>query len=200
MARGPRRGAGGRGGGSGRSGAPRIERAASGPRTGRQVGPRKAPTPRAPKPLDQLSPAYRKRIERAQAKAAAEGREFTRQQARGHKAREHVERARHEIEREGITRAQRQTIERWHERNHSPGRERAGWLTADEAIQFAIDHGYEKFAAFRKVWDLQRAMYVNRHNNDYVEEKRERLEWLMSILEDYYDVHVPDEHWLYYRD
>jgi hypothetical protein len=37
------------------------------------------------KPLDQLSPAYKARLEREIAHAAKEGREFSRQAARGHK-------------------------------------------------------------------------------------------------------------------
>lgn len=38
----------------------------------------------AQKPWDQLSPNYRRRLERAQEKAAREGREFNRSRARGH--------------------------------------------------------------------------------------------------------------------
>lgn len=65
----------------------------------------------ARKPLSALSPAYRRRIERAEAKGQS------RQAARGHKPREHVERKRREERRAAdtgaLTSAQKQTIKRY---------------------------------------------------------------------------------------
>lgn len=61
------------------------------------------------KPLEELSPAYRARLEREIARAAKEGREFSRQAARGHKPppgkTEHQARREREIAKHGTAAA-----------------------------------------------------------------------------------------------
>jgi Ca2+-binding EF-hand superfamily protein len=61
----------------------------------------------ATKPLSQLSPAYRKRIEAALAKGKS------RQAARGHKVKEHVIRKQKSIEATGLTPSQRDAIRKF---------------------------------------------------------------------------------------
>lgn len=64
----------------------------------------------ASKSLDQLSPAYRRRIENAMAKGKS------RQQARGHKTKEHVERKEKEISRYGLSSSEKGNITKFFNR------------------------------------------------------------------------------------
>lgn len=64
----------------------------------------------AKKPFEQLSPAYRKRIENALAKGK------TRQQARGHKQHEHIERKQKEVSRYGLTSSEKSNITKFFNR------------------------------------------------------------------------------------
>ena len=71
---------------------------------------------------------YAKRI----ARATAEGK--TRQQARGHKAGEHIERARKERAKEGLSAAERESIRRWWEKNQDAARVESGWPTLAQVV------------------------------------------------------------------
>lgn len=109
----------------------------------------------ARKPLDSLSPAYRKRIERAE----AEG--FTRQAARGHKAREHVYRREREKRELGITRAENDVIRKWYRRSFNPNGQK-GKPSEDRLIDYAVEHGYAMFRWRRTQWEAERRAYVKR--------------------------------------
>ena len=121
----------------------------------------------ATKPLDQLSPDYRRRIERGLASGK------TRQQARGHKPQEHITRAEHVTARGGVTQSEKALIRRWVD------------ATADRAdlgrVDFDADEAYEDFlldaeegprgkarilGAARAAQDL-RAAWRRRHGSGY---------------------------------
>ena len=95
----------------------------------------------ARKPPDQLSAAYRRRIERAEARGVS------RQAARGHKPREHVARAAWErAEGGGLTRRERQSIRDFYDAGGFSKR-RVG---VDDLYQLAETQGYGAFSAYRR--------------------------------------------------
>jgi hypothetical protein len=92
------------------------------------------------KSRDQLSDAYRKRIERAEARG------LTRQQARGHREpHEHRKRAVRERKEQGITGDQLRTVRRYAERRARQNKA----LDAGDLVDWAKSHGYGQFKAFR---------------------------------------------------
>lgn len=100
-----------------------------------------------------LSPAYQRRIERALAKGK------TLQQARGHKAREHVERKEKERAKNfGLTYDEERRIRDWairrafeiHDSHSDP----------QEFVEYFQAHGYEGFKQYRQVWDQTRRAYI----------------------------------------
>jgi len=111
-------------------------------------GARGARAPRAPT-------AYEKRIERGMAKG------LTRQQARGHKPKEHIERKAKEIARYGMTTAQRAALRRGAERQAK----RLGLDPADKVKGLervvrrrGVDAGMDAFHAWqRKIATLRKA-------------------------------------------
>ena len=109
----------------------------------------------ARKPLDQLSPAYRRRIENAMKKGK------TRQQARGKPAKEHVIRKEREIAERGISSAQEKTITSWYERTYNPaGYPENARADLEEVLEMARGEGYAAFVQWRTVWDLLRRTYL----------------------------------------
>lgn len=107
----------------------------------------------ARKPLSELSPAYRRRIERAQAAGKS------RQAARGHKLHEHVERKAKEIEKRGVSNAQLANIRNFANRQAKRG-------DADPAHVFVRmktyvkEHGYTQFIALRDTANSKHRQYL----------------------------------------
>ena len=143
----------------------------------------------ARKPLDQLSPKYRQRIERALAAGK------TRQAARGHRPAEHIERAARERaarnERHGLTRREREVVSRWAEarartvRDHSqddPGRAMVRWA---ESV------GYDKFKRYRAAWEAERRGYQRRGSVE--------LAPLGALELAAIELELPDVSYLYYH-
>jgi hypothetical protein len=112
------------------------------------------------KPLDQLSPAYRKRIENAMKKGK------TLQQARGHRAQEHVHRKRREEAATGLSNAQDRAVFLWAvKRNHwVSGRVRNDeeFIDPQEIVDWKIENGYDAFKEYRNTWEAERKAYIRR--------------------------------------
>lgn len=144
----------------------------------------------ARKPLDQLSPRYRARVERALAKGK------TRQEARGHKAREHVERARKEVERRGITNANLARVRRWYRTKFNPN-DRQGVPTEYEVVGQTIVRGSDWFNWYSRTWNSIRQNYVREQRAG---KWASRGTGFLGGFEDEEDgFEVPDISWLYYH-
>jgi hypothetical protein len=104
------------------------------------------------RPLDQLSPKYRARIERGLARGKS------RQAARGHVAKEHVVRKERERERLGIARSENDSIRRWYRRTFNP-RGDAGKPSEETVVEVASKRGYPWFQRYRAKWEVIRRNY-----------------------------------------
>lgn len=154
----------------------------------------------ATKPFAQLSPAYQKRI----ARALLAGK--TRQQARGHKAREHVERHERETKERGYTGSEESSIRRFYALNFDPITHpyKFGSGNIEEAIQnaptveqfleLAYFGGYNAWVEYREVWKAARRIYLrDKRNGTYVNAGWPYLEQLKRLTQ------APDVSWLYYH-
>lgn len=101
-----------------------------------------------------LSETYSRRV----AGAIAKGK--TRQQARGHKVKEHVERKQKEIAEHGISAQQIKTIIRWHSETFNP-KDYREVPTEEELVEWTKENGYDRFLQYRKVWDAARKQYLS---------------------------------------
>lgn len=137
----------------------------------------------ATKPTDQLSPAYRRRIERA----LAQGK--TRQQARGHKAQEHVyRREREREENEGLSRAEEASIRAWCDRYRNETRE------TEDVVEEAQQRGYAWFQNYRAVWNSARRAYLRETaDGSYASRGLQYLKMLADAAS------VDEMSWLYYH-
>ena len=134
------------------------------------------------KPLDQLSPKYRQRIERAMARGKS------RQEARGHRPGEHVERRQREEEEYGLTHSEMATIRAWCGRYKNETRD------ADDVIEFARENGYGAFKTYRAVWEAARRQYLRELlSGEYASRGEQYLEYLAGTAG------VDDVSWLYYH-
>jgi hypothetical protein len=129
---------------------------------------------------------YAKRIARAQAVGK------TRQQARGHHAQEHIERAEKEREQFGITRVEITRVRTWayrraisvHYRDFDP----------EDVVNQAMSEGYEWFIRYRDTWNNARREYLRQQRNGtYASMGSGHLEFLASIPPVY------DLAWMYYH-
>jgi len=145
------------------------------------------------KPRD-FKAEYARRIERAKAQGK------TRQQARGHKPKEHIERRERERrENGGLTLDQIRRIYRWHEKAWAETA-RFIFLSLEALIEFAQQNGYDAFTRYRKVWDRARRVYLADGSKD--RENGEAYDYLIQLHK---EAGVPlaprpDQYsWLYYH-
>lgn len=132
-----------------------------------------------------LSESYRKRIERSIIRTGG-----TLQRARGHKPREHIERAERERSTEGLTKAQQKTIFWWAVRRSFVVHDDVS--DPEEVVEHAKEAGYEWFKQYRKRWEQER--------RDYLRRGRRYDPGRHFSLEDFgEEVKVPDMNWLYYH-
>jgi len=140
----------------------------------------------ARKHFDQLSPRYRARIERAQARG------LTRQQARGHRPGEAARRREYQREHNaGLTSAQLRQIERFASRpDYTPAKTVSGTTLAD----FAREHGYEAFSRYRKAWEKA---HRGRQRDGYRKGIRNPAAGDLYDFMAEYDHELPDEAFFY---
>ena len=143
-------------------------------------------------PQKPLSPSYARRIERALAKGK------TLQQARGHRAQEHIlRREREKIQFGGLTGDQIRQIRRWYGSTFNPTNQRRQ-PSAEQLIDFARANSYAGFSAFRQRWTKLRNDYTRQQSRGtYASRGEQFLEDMGEDMED--DFHVPDIEWLYYH-
>jgi hypothetical protein len=153
---------------------------------------------RARKPLGQLSPAYRRRIERENERAAAEGREPNRQRARGKRAGEHIERQRKETALGGLTSQQRYQIRKFISKQADLNPlvdERERKAAENSVIQWAMINGYDRWREARDNLHARRQAY-QRHTakawKTYYHEG-----WIPDQFE-HYEMDFPEADWLFW--
>lgn len=132
---------------------------------------------------------YARRVKSALAKGK------TRQQARGHQAKEHVIRREREIEEGKVTWAQRKAIEKFHASFDPKGQKPS--VSANTMIDWAGEVGYDKFVKYRKLWTALHNQYMDRggQRSKYSERTREEIEYMFDDL----DLPDDDPEWLFYH-
>jgi hypothetical protein len=106
------------------------------------------------------SPAYEKRLIRNIRKARKEGKKPSRQLARGHKPKEHIERKEKEKQRlGGLTADQIRIIIHWHQTKFNPHGYREV-PTEEELVEWSRENGYARFKLYRATWDAARRVYI----------------------------------------
>lgn len=136
----------------------------------------------ASRPLDQLSPAYRRRIERAMAQGK------TRQESRGHRPGEARERAERERAEEGISSNERRSIEAFASRAENQH------IDEEDLLDYARSNGYAKFQQYRATLAALRLSYRQEsHGDKYASRGTEFLDDMGD------DLDLPDTTWLYYH-
>lgn len=130
--------------------------------------------------------SYARRIATGVAKGKAK------QQARGHRVGEHVERKAREIERHGITSAQLEAVRKFLARFNPHGFK--GVPTEEDLVEHIQSGGYSEFVQYRKVWDEIRREYLNDLKNGTWENKGQPY---LIIAQD--NARVPEPQWMYYH-
>lgn len=132
--------------------------------------------------MDSLSPAYRRRLERAQARG------LSRQEARGHRPGEYRRRAERELEEEGITGDQARSIRAWVARLNNSD------IDADDVVERAKERGYQWFQSYRDLLNEARRRYrAQIAGGTYIDGGEEWLDALADLAD------VDDTSWVYYH-
>jgi len=158
-------------------------------RRGKKPAPKKRPVKRRskPKPRERdFKAEYAARLKRAMAKGK------TRQQARGHKPREHIARREREIKEHGASFSQIKSIKSFLARFNPLGFK--GVPTEEDLVDFIREEGYGAFQEYRRVWDKARRQYLKELANKTYESRG--LPYLMHLTG---EAGAPDEKWLYYH-
>jgi hypothetical protein len=148
-------------------------------------------------PRSQWTEAYRKRIEREERRAAAEGRAPNRQKARGKRQGEHITRKQRE-ELAGITSAQRAAIRKWvaAQADRVGKSEEETKAAQDKLINWAKLQGYDRFKKFRDRLGARekakRSMSAAQWKAEYYQEG-----FIGHLMEEF-EIDDPDLDWLAY--
>lgn len=170
----------------------------------------------ARKPREQWTEAYRKRIEREERKAAAEGRAPDRQRARGKRKgeareRRQRERVRYEETFHGLTLAQGRKVREFWTESRDPELhpyKYSNLLDRDAAVADAIEQvgtfddyvtqvtqiGYDWFVAYKKGWRAVKNKYEKEKSAGGY--KTKGLGYIVQLMEEW---GVPDISWTYYH-
>jgi hypothetical protein len=144
----------------------------------------------ARKPRSEWTEAYRRRIERAEARGAK-----TVQEARGHRpgeARERRERA--EIaEALGITVQDRDRITRWYQKRFNAD-DQAGKPELEDVFDWVSENGYAAFIQWRKVWEGARRAYQSQIRRKTWESMGPAFLEILQL-----EAGVPDTPWVWYH-
>jgi hypothetical protein len=123
---------------------------------------------KAPRPLSELSPAYRRRIERGLAKGK------TRQGARGKKAGEHIIRKRKETALGGLPSSQRRAVEKFvraqAERSAAIEKEAEIDALVINAIAWVTTNGFERYTEARKAQQARERAYARNQASSWANE------------------------------
>jgi|SRR6185503_5956913 len=116
----------------------------------------------------------------------------TRQQARGHRAQEHITRREREIAEEGITKAQTRIVFNW--ASHRLFTVKDHDIDAMDVVAWAQEAGYDAFKQYRHTWDAARRQYLREvRNKSYASRGMGYLQMLAD------NAGVDDLSWLYYH-
>ena len=139
------------------------------------------------KSLEQLSPRYRARIERAMSRGKS------RQEARGHRPGEARRRREREREESGLSSGEIATIRRWYKNKYNPTNQdgKPDLETVEEEFR---TEGYDAFKRWQSVWNRTRRKYLaERKARTYASRGLQYLKELAS------EAGVPEPAWLYYH-
>lgn len=129
------------------------------------------------KPRENLSPAYLRRIERAEAKG------LSRQAARGHKQHEHIERKQKEVAKSGLTSGQKAQIKKYTARQVDRNNQQRGVPKVDFKTEY--DANLKRFANHYPAF--QTLQKVNNKNVRYLASKRYKRRENFDLEEQYED-------------
>ena len=146
---------------------------------------RKVKTPAKPRVRD-FKAEYQRRI----AKALAAGK--TRQAARGHKPKEHIERKEREVAEAGVSSSQLRSIREFLKRFNPLGFKDIP--DEETLVEFVQENDYAAFQQYRKVWDAARRQYVKEKlDGSYESRGIQYLNHLTGMAQ------APKNVWLYYH-
>ena len=134
------------------------------------------------------SPSYEKRL----IIAARKGK--TRQQARGHKPKEHIIRKeREKIRLGGLTAEQIKLIIRWHSEKYNLNGYREV-PTEEQLIEWARENGYQAFKVYRATWEAARRVYKREQSEGTYESRGVGYLYQLQGL-----TKIENYEWLYYH-
>lgn len=122
----------------------------------------------------------------------------SRQEARGHKAAEHVERREKEVEKYGITLEQARRVRAWGEKRQRLQPKNA-MLNTDDLVEWTKEHGFDKYRALRHAQEQRAREYkANPHRTDKLKRTSQEAYSDFDDLDEYDLDDLPAE-WLYYH-